>query len=186
MVLERQRVTVGEFERFIAQPDNRERRFELIHGEIVEKAMPTQTHGRLAANYVIELGIYLKQNPLGFVEIEVRYRPEGDRYNDRLPDVSIVLDAATPAVVKGAVDKMPDIAVEVKSPDDSLTKLREKIAFYLANGTKLGLLFYPEKRLLEVYPVGEDAYTLTENDTLEGGDLLPGFSVPVRDFFRGT
>jgi Uma2 family endonuclease len=186
MVLERQRVTVGEFERFIAQPDNRERRFELIHGEIVEKAMPTQTHGRIGARAVIIFGNYLDDHLLGFVEMEVRYRPEGDRYNDRLPDVSIIFDPDTPAVNKGAVERMPDIAVEVKSPDDSLTKLREKIAFYLANGTKLGLLFYPEKRLLEVYPAGEDSYTLTEDDPLEGGDLLPGFSVPVRQFFKGS
>jgi Uma2 family endonuclease len=186
MLLEQQRTTLAAFERFIALPENRDRRFELIDGSIVEKPMPTQKHGRVTMNFGGELYIFLKANRLGFVESEVRYRPAGDTGNDRLPDVSVMLDPHTPAVGQGAVPRMPDIAAEVKSPDDSLLELREKIAFYLEHGTKLGLLFYPEKRLIEVYPQGEDAYTLTEDDTLEIEDLLPGFSVKVRDLFDGT
>ena len=78
---------------------------------------------------------------------------------------------------------MPDLAVEVKSPDDSLSKLREKAAYYLANGTLLAWLVYPKKRLVIVLtPDSEEI--LTEDDTLDGGDVLPGFTLPVRDIFR--
>jgi Uma2 family endonuclease len=85
-------------------------------------------------------------------------------------------------VKKGSVPEMPDLAVEVKSPDDSLKLLRDKAHYYLANGTRLVWLVIPEKRLVEVY-TPDDEQILTEEDTLSGEDVLPGFTLPVRDIF---
>lgn len=60
--------------------------------------------------------------------------------------------------------------------------MREKADYYLANGVRLVWLVYPEKHLVVVHtPDTEDI--LTENDTLDGGDVLPGFKLPVRDIF---
>jgi Uma2 family endonuclease len=85
-----QAVTHEEFEQFLARPENRDRLFELIQGEIVEKT-PTREHGIIAANIAFELGVYLRKNGGGQVAVEARHRPPDDRLNDMLPDVSVVL-----------------------------------------------------------------------------------------------
>lgn len=173
--------TVDEFDEFVARPENRDRLFELTNGEIVEK-VPTQRHGLIAGNIFGFFWNYSRESGVGFVVMEVRHRVPGDKHNDRIPDVSFYLDADQPLVERGAVPHLPDVAVEVKSPDDNYTKMRDKADYYLANGTKLVILAYPEKRLLVVRtPDSEDI--LTEADTLEGGDLLPGFKLPVAEIF---
>lgn len=80
---------------------------------------------------------------------------------------------------------MPDLAIEVKSPDDSLLKMREKAIYDLTNGARLVWLAFPEKRQLEVHSAEAAIQTLNAEDILEGGDVLPGFVIPVSDLFRG-
>jgi Uma2 family endonuclease len=78
---------------------------------------------------------------------------------------------------------MPDLAVEIKSPDDTVKELREKAAYYLANGARLVWLIYPAKHMVEVYTPDGDVEILVEGDLLTGGDVLPGFSLPVAEVF---
>lgn len=78
--------------------------------------------------------------------------------------------------------RRPDLAVEVKSPDDSLKKMTEKAAYYLANGVRMVWLIYPKMKLVEVL-TPDDRQLLNENDTLDGGSVLPGFTMAVRDIF---
>jgi Uma2 family endonuclease len=183
MVVQEQLVTVEAFEQFIARPENRDRLFELIDGEIVEK-MPTRLHGVIAGILVTEINLCVRRNNLGtYAAVEARHRPANDDKNDRLPDVSYVADAGKPIEAQGAALYMPDLCVEIKSPDDTFTELRQKAAFYIANGARLVWLIYPEQRCVEVYQPNADSMLLTERDTLTGGDVLPGFSLPVRDLF---
>jgi Uma2 family endonuclease len=173
--------TVDEFEQFLTLPQNRDRLFELINGEIAEK-VPTREHGRIAANITIDIGNFLDENPIGQIAVEARHRPTDDRYNDRIPDVSIVL-GDKPVARRGAENFIPDFCIEIQSPDDSPKTMSEKAAFYLANGARLVWLIYPRQRIVEVLTAA-DRQLLAENDTLEGGDVLPGLFVPVRDVFR--
>ncbi|MBL8154507.1 MAG: Uma2 family endonuclease [Anaerolineae bacterium] len=182
MLAGKQAVTAAEYEAFIARPENLERRFELIEGEIVEK-MPTQQHGIITLNLAGELRAFVKAHSLGRVAVEARYRPPDDAENDRLPDISFVADLSKPVTEDGAVPFMPDLAVEVKSPTDSVRKLREKARFYLAHGVRLVWLVFPEPRIVEVY-APDDEYTLSADQSLTGGDLLPGFTLPVRQIFE--
>lgn len=175
--------TVEEFEQIIALPENTERLLELVNGEIVEK-MPTEEHGIIVLRIGARILVLAESNKLGRAGVEIRHRNPEDRYNDRLPDISFTVDTTTPVVTKGAVPRFPDLAVEVKSPDDSYRQMRDKAAYYLANGAKLVWLVYPEKRLVEVYPVEGDIQILTGDDTLDGGDVLPGFSMTVSDIFK--
>jgi Uma2 family endonuclease len=182
MLAGKQAVTVAEYEDFIVQPENLERRFELIEGEIVEK-MPTQQHGIITLNLAGELRAFVRGNGLGRVAVEARYRPPDDTENDRLPDISFVADLSKPVTEDGAVPFMPDLAVEIKSPTDSFRKLREKARFYLAHGVRLVWLVFPEQQVVEVY-AADDEYILSADQTLTGGDLLPGFTLPVRQIFE--
>jgi Uma2 family endonuclease len=181
MLLSQKLYTVAEFEQFLTLPENADRYFELIDGEIVEK-LPTQKHGRTVMTMGGEVYAYFKQNPIGFAEVEVRYRMPGDEHNSRQPDLAIILDTTTPPVVKGAVPRMPDIAVAVQPPSNTLKSMQEKAAYYLANGARLVWLGYTEKQVIEVL-TAEDRQILTLDDVLSGGDVLPGFVLPLRTIF---
>jgi Uma2 family endonuclease len=183
MVTQDKLVTVNEFETFIARSENVDRRFELIHGEIVEK-MPTQEHAFIIQVITGEIYIYLKTSPIGRGMVEARYGLPNDKHNDRMPDFSFVSDPTRQLVRKGSAPYMPDLAVEVKSPDDTYKRMREKAEYYIANGCRLVWLIFPEKRLVEVYYPNADIEILMENDSLDGHDVLPGFTLPIHELFR--
>ncbi len=184
MVLQDQKrgITSSEFQAFIERPENGERLFELIEGKIVEK-MPTQLHGMIAGLIVTFLNLFLFKNPIGWVMVEARYRLRDDDENDYIPDVSFISKAKGGVIEKGPAPYMPDFVVEIKSPDDSLADMRKKAAYYLAHGTQLVWLVYTERRLVVVLTTDSEDI-LGENHTLDGGDVLHGFTLPVKDIFH--
>ncbi len=177
--------TTEEFEAFLALPENQDRRFELVHGEIVEK-MPNEYHNLISGNLYFLMRLFLQNKDLGQVSYETRYRadPE-DRENDRIPDVSFTTQARLmPVVTQGAVPQIPDLCIEVQSPDDYPKQMRDKAAYYLANGAQQVWIIYTKKPLIEVmYPNGESDFYYP-GDTLRGGDLLPGFEVALEAIFK--
>jgi Uma2 family endonuclease len=177
--------TIEEFEHLIALPENQERRLELVYGEVREK-MPTEKHGMLAGIIFMLLTLFVEPRQLGYVSVETRYRKKGDPHNIRIPDVSFRRPTSA-IVTEGAVPTLPDLAVEIQSPDDSPRDLREKAAYYLQNGTALVWLVYPETQSSEVcVRNASDAVQITRvdvHDTLDGGTVLPDFTLPVKDIF---
>ncbi|MEZ4727153.1 MAG: Uma2 family endonuclease [Caldilineaceae bacterium] len=182
-VVERQ-VTTEEFEAFLQLPENQDRLFELIHGEIVEK-MPTEEHGVIVINLGIAIGVFVKQYKLGRVGAEIRYKLPKDRRNSRIPDLSFN-SGQRPVVREGSVPQMPELAVEIKSPTDTIKQLREKADYYLANGAHLVWLVFPGKRYVEVYTPDGEMEVMFGDDLLNGGNVLPGFTMPVADVFEGV
>ncbi len=170
------------FEAFCAAPEHRERRFELIHGEIVEK-MVTEERGSIVLTIGAGITLYLRQNPIRRAGVAISHRREGDDTNLRIPDLSVIINADDKPIVRdGATPYYPDLAVEVKSPHDTYRERREKARFYLANRVRMVWLVYPEKKIVEVYTPTEE-WLLTEGDTISGGDVLPGFTMPVTAAF---
>ncbi|MBL8162436.1 MAG: Uma2 family endonuclease [Anaerolineae bacterium] len=181
MIIEQPRlVTLDEFEQLLTQPEQQERLLELIHGEIVEKR-PTEEHGEIQLIIGGALRTFVITRKLGRVSVETRHRMPGDTQNSRLPDISYIA-GNRPRVTEGSVPQMPDLAVEIKSPDDSLKGLREKAQYYMANGTRMVWLVDPAKRLA-IMLTPDDEQILLENEALDGGDVLPGFSLPLREVF---
>lgn len=184
MAVERERLyTAAEFENFIAQPANADRLFELIDGEIVEK-MPTEERGELALIFGGKLRDFAVKHRLGCVGVEVRHRLPEDDANSRLPDISFIAGQRK-RVTQGSVPQMPDLAVEIKSPNDSYKVLRERASYYLANGTQMFIILDPPKKQLIVL-TSDAEQTLGEEDTFDGGAVLPGFRLPVREIFDDT
>jgi Uma2 family endonuclease len=180
MTIAPHKTTVEQFEAFIALPENADRSFELINGEIVEK-MPTVPHGRYAARITLKLGAYLEDKQIGFVVTEARFRPEHDTENDLIPDVAVIQEGM-PEPDTGPGLYMPMLAVEIKSPHDSLRQMRKKAYYYLANGARMVWLIVPDKRVVEVITADEETLYL-EEDVLTAEELFPGFSLPVRAIF---
>lgn len=182
MAVQQKLITVAEFERFLSREENSGRLFELIEGEIVEK-MPTEEHGIISLRLGSKVLIFVDLHKLGRVGVEIRHGLPDDEYNERLPDISFRAGLEHEVVKEGTVPQMPDLGVEIKSPDDSLKKMRAKARYYLENGTRLVWLVLPKERLVEVYaPDFEDI--LTENQILDGRDVLPGFRLPVVEIFQ--
>src|SRR5687768_5095714 len=117
-------LTADEFEHMLALPENQDRLLELVSGRIVEK-MPTEEHGVIVGTLSFALFAYNRQHKLGRVGIEVRHRLPHEQLNSRMPDISFST-ARRPMVRRGGVPDMPDLAVEIKLPDDSVRQLREK------------------------------------------------------------
>lgn len=175
-------ITAAVFEEFITQPGNEKRRFQLINGVIIEMS-PTQWHGIIAGVIHGEIYIYLKTHPIGWVMTETSYQLPDDDSNIYIPDVSFIVGRETPIVTKGKVSKMPDLAVEVKSPTNTYKLLREKADYYMQHGTQIVWLIDPDKKQVEVYTPAADPNTLTVKDTLNGGSVLPDFTLCVKDIF---
>jgi Uma2 family endonuclease len=183
--------TVSDFEAYRRLPENADRLFELIDGEIVEVS-PRLRHGRAASTIHGHIFMYLQQNPIGEVMFEVDHQLPDDEDNARLPDVSYVTNERLAMIdPDNPVPFMPDLAVEVKSPSNyvkGLRGLREKALYYLSNGSRLVWLVYPDRETAEACTIDDDGgiqfIPLSKSDVLEGADVLPGFSLPLKTVFR--
>jgi Uma2 family endonuclease len=157
---------------------------ELIDGVLVEKAMDYY-ESRLEAMLIYLLEEFLSRNPLGFVLSGtgmVRVEPA----QVRLPDVSFFLWSRFPGrlLPPGQIlDLVPDFAVEILSPGNTPKEMGRKRREYFAGGAKLVWEVDPEKGTVEVFTAPDQSTRVDENGTLDGGDLLPGFSLSVRDWF---
>jgi Uma2 family endonuclease len=176
------RVTADEFERIVEQPPYSEGLYELIDGEIVQK-VPTEDHGLAQVNIATALNLYRKRVGKGRPGSEVLHRVPGDPKNARQPDLSFFVDPSEPVVTRGAVPRLPDLAVEIQSPSNTVKQMRDKAAFYLAHGVKMVWIVYTDARVVEVVTEVE-SQLLNAEATLNGGDLLPEFSLPVREIFE--
>jgi Uma2 family endonuclease len=90
-------------------------------------------------------------------------------------------DALTPEQRQKYLEFCPDFVAELRSPSDSLPKLREKLREYLAQGARLGWLIDPLTGTVEVYRPGRPVEVLDHPATLSGEDVLPGFVLDLKD-----
>jgi Uma2 family endonuclease len=156
--------------------------YELVEGHLVEKPMGFFS-GEVAANITIEIGLFLRGNPLGTLSSEATYRCFPKKpLQIRRPDLSFVLAARRAGVPDdGHVAIRPDLAIEVISPTDVVYNLDEKLLDYASAGIPLTWVFNPAARIVRVHRPDGTSRTFGEDDTLDGGDVLPGFAVVVRD-----
>lgn len=181
MVLDvKPRMTVEEFEAFVALPENEDKLFEFIGGEIFE--VPSNPYSsKIAMRIGRYLDIFVEQHDLGHVTGEAGgYWVSGERY---APDVAFIAKERQAELVKeGYNPNPPNLAVEVISPQDRPHNLHIKIANYLAAGTLVWIV-YPESQEIEVFEPNQPVKTLGVNDTLDGGNVLQGFKLEVKKIF---
>lgn len=161
-------------------------RGELIRGELHETTSTGINHGRTVIKASVQLGNFIMPRQLGtLVGSDTGIWLERDPDTVREPDIAYIsaekmlLDADIP----GYSEVVPDLVVEVRSPNNSLREIREKALMWLDFGVHLVWVAHPEARTVDVYGIGSSVLTLTEDDTLDGGEVLPGFSCSVRDIF---
>lgn len=172
-------------EKDVLEVERREGRIcELVDGVLVEKAMGL-AESFLALEIAFFLRLFLAEHKLGFLGGEagtLRLWPG----LVRIPDVSFISWDQLPnrKLPKKAIpDLHPDLAVEVLSRNNTKPEIDRKLNEYFRSGTRLAWVVNPRKRSVRVYTAPDQSRLLTEDETLDGGDVLPGLSLPLREVF---
>ncbi|MCY4063042.1 MAG: Uma2 family endonuclease [Chloroflexi bacterium] len=188
MAIQQRVYDLDSFWRFVCQPDNADRYFELIDGEIIEMAPPGGEHSTVAGEIYLHFRLFDPQRNLGVPTVEAGYYPPGKRDIVLAPDAAFTrAERAPEPFPRTWVPVMPDIAVEVQSPSNSLAELRRKAAIYLHHGTQLVWIILPERRSAEVCRLDANGKIQTEfidsEGVLSGEPVLPGFRLEIARLF---
>ena len=162
-------------------------RYELVRGELRKMTPAGHVHGEYAASILISLGAHVNANGLGKAyAAETGFKLESDPDHVRAPDAAFVRRerAEEARDTRGFFPGAPDVAVEVISPSDSYTEVEEKVADWLDAGTLAVIVVDPRRRTVKVHRSLTDIVVLTEADTLDIGDVVPGWQMLVRDIFQ--
>ena len=161
-------------------------RGELIRGVFYEMPPPGLEHNEIAANLGYELKAFIKPRRLGRLGVgDTGILLERDPDTVRAPDVAFFHAERLPLGprVTGYPDVVPDLAAEVRSPNDSGAELGRKARLWLGHGVRLVWVVNPDSRTVDVYRPDAPVATLDDSDNLDGLDVLPGFTCPVSAIF---
>ncbi len=162
-------------------------RGELIRGVLYE-TMPTgRRHGKILAKLTTRMTSFVEQRALGSVEVgDVGVWLEREPDTVRAPDIAFFSPEKDPPeeIAARYAEVVPDLLVEIVSPNDTPREVREKAEVWLGFGVGLVWVVNPETRTIDVHRRGLPITTLTEQDVLDGLDILPGFTCPVSDIFN--
>lgn len=182
MVTTTKRVTLEELER----DGGPEGLWEVVNGELIEMSPAGGKHGRVWNTINVYLWQFAVPNGLGLVYgADTGFILGETPLQLRLPDVGYVSYDRLPAGFDdgGFLRVAPDLAVEVLSPSDRSVPVLAKVMTWLEAGTMLVWLVDPEAETVTVYGPDASPRVMTIDQTLNGGKVLPGFTLPVRDIF---
>jgi Uma2 family endonuclease len=181
-------MTADEFYEWTHRPENRDRHFELERGEVVEVSRPGKKHCLVCGHSCGILWTYSQQhnncnvypNDLGFVL-------ERDPDTVRGADVAVYLESISyeDQEIKYS-ERVPNLAVEVLSPNDRFGKMQKRIEQFLAKGVGMVWLVDPDSETITVYLPGQLSKTLDGNDEVTGESVLPDFRCKVAKFFKSA
>ena len=161
-------------------------RGELIRGALCRTTPTGLTHGEIVMNLGGALGNFIKPRRLGrLVGSDSGMLLERDPDTVREPDIAFISAQKLPLNVRlsGYYEGAPDLVVEIVSPSDGPREVYHKARMWISFGVPLVWVVNPENRAVEVHRPNQPLLSLTDNDILDGGEVLPGFNYPVRDTF---
>lgn len=159
-------------------------RMDLVRGVVRLRPLKDGDSGALAADIGILLGSAVLEQRLGKLYAATGFHVAGDPDTVLGPDVAFIAASRVPVRGKpGWVRVIPDLVAEVVSSGDRPQEAAEKIQMWLDAGVRMVLALYPPRRVVEVYRPGEPVRVLRDDDTLEGGDVVPGFALAVSELF---
>mgnify|MGYP005834552181 CR=1 FL=1 len=162
-----------------------DKRLELLEGEIVEVSPAGDKHTEVGMWIGYLILDHAMKNALGVVSgSDGGYILSTDPDTVVAPDVGFLSNARLTPATGGYYPVPPDLAVEVISPNDTAREIRRKVRLYLRAGTRMVWVIYPEERVVDVYRPNAPVVILESDDTLDGGDVLPGFVLPVTRVFE--
>lgn len=181
--------TVEELWALSHDPAYADKRLELTQGRLIVMSPTGGEHGILVLRLGARILAYVEEHQLGVVVGAetgfILYHDPDDSSRDvvRAPDVGFIARGRVPdPFPKKYIPFAPDLAAEIISPSESAADIYEKVQEYLRYGTRMVLLVYPSLKSAALYtPSGYQALTI--DNTFEGEDVLPGFSLPLNRLF---
>ena len=161
-------------------------RGELVRGVLHETMASGHRHGKIVVNIVMELNNFAKPRKLGtLVASDSGVWLERNPDTVREPDVAFTSVEKIPldAEIDGYAEVVPDLVVEIVSPSDSRRWARDRAQMWLGHGAPLVWIVHPDTRTIDVYRPGAAVTTLQEDDSLDGLQVLPGFTCLVSSVF---
>ncbi len=162
-------------------------RYELIRGELIEMPPTSHEHGRVTERFGRRIGNFVEERDLGHgIAAETGVNVERDPDTMLAPDYGFISyeRLAEPPPRRGYAEVVPDLVLEVVSPNDRQPDIDAKTQMWLGAGVRLVLVAYPGTQ--EVYAHHDDGSTVRYGmgDTVAGDPVLPGFACPVADIFH--
>jgi Uma2 family endonuclease len=187
MVVQQNLISAAEFLELANTPEFADKSLELVEGVLVIMSRPGAEHGFTQGETYLHIRLFVGEHDLGYVTVEsgyILFTSIDGRDTVRGPDVAFVAKERLPnGLPEGYIHFAPDLAVEIVSPNDVLYEIEDKVDEYLRSGTKQVWVISPRSKTVIVYRQnGVTAYDI--NSTLDGGDVLPGFKLPVAAIFR--
>ena len=159
-------------------------RCELIQGVVNKMTPPGGNHGRISNDLCYYVNQYVRQQTRGQVYAAETGFVLGPSETVRAPDLAyIAADRVDQARTHRYIPIPPDLAVEVNSPHDRASDVAEKTRWWLTHGTRAVWIVDPATRSITVHRPDNTARTYTDNQILDGGEVLPGFTLVVRTVF---
>jgi Uma2 family endonuclease len=172
-------------EEFLALPET-EPPSEFICGEVTQKPMPSPYHAILVAEISRLLGNHLHETMAGMVMSDARHAQRAE-HRAYLPDVGVILKERLPrdrrTLERGPLELVPDLAIEVLSPDDRPNRVAEKLAFYLRNNTPLVWVIDPIERTLDAHRPAQPSTTHHLGEVIDAAPVLPDFRLDLNQLF---
>jgi len=168
-----------------ALPDDADRH-DLIRGALIRMAPAAAKHGKCAMRFGCRLDGYVTRHRLGTVfAAETGFVLARDPDTVLAPDVAFVRADRLPPEEEwgGYLALAPDLVVEGLSPSDTASAVLDKVLFYLDTGARLVVTLDPIRQIAIVYGPNRLGSILRLDDTFDGGDVVPGFRLPLGDLF---
>jgi Uma2 family endonuclease len=161
--------------------------YEVVDGQLKEKAVGAREI-EIATLLIEFLAPFVRAHRLGKVLGEMIFRINIIKDLQRRPDVAFVSSARWPIkrrVPDTAVwDLVPDLAIEVISPTNAAVDVQTKIHEYFEAGVRSVWVIYPKQKSIHVYASTTQIQGLQLGDELDGGELIPGFRLPLAALFE--
>ncbi len=167
-------------------PDIPGKQHELVRGKLIEVPTPGAIHNVIADSIHHLLRGFVTERRLGIVFGDnMGYVLHRGPDTVPIPDVSFVAWEHVPetGIPEGSWLIPPDLAVEVVSPSDRANDVYDKAREYVESGVRIVWVLWPKRRAVSVHTRDEKTAELGPDDTLDGDDVLPGFSVRVGELF---
>lgn len=157
-------------------------RFELVEGELRPMPPPAgDEHGSTTFDLGFEVGLFVRNANLGRCwTAETGFLIARDPDTVLAPDFAFVARERLPGPPgKKYVPVVPDLVLETRSPSDTRREVEDKVAQWLAAGVRMVWELDLKARVLTVHRPGAEPRALGAGDTLDGADVLPGFTLPL-------
>ena len=161
-------------------------RYELVKGELKKMSPAGKKHGFIAMNVSAPLASHVRHNNLGEVyAAETGFLIASNPDTVRAPDCAFLSRGRLEEVgdVEGYWPGAPDLVIEVISTNDGDSEVEEKVLEWLEAGSRMVVLVNPRKKAVTVYRSLTDIAVLTEKDILDGGEVVPGWTIAVKEIF---